>query len=582
MADALKAEGNKAFAAKDFTTAIDKFSQAIELDSSNHVLYSNRSGSYASLKQYEKALEDANKCTELKPDWSKGWSRKGAAAHGVGDLLGANDAYEEALKLDSANAQAKSGLESVKRAIDAEARADGADPTGGMGGMFNDPQMIQKLAANPKTSKYLADPAFMQKIQQLKNNPNDMGMLMGDPRMIEVMGVMLGIDLSAMQGGGAGGDGPAGRAFEAEEDVPMPDARPSSRPPPTETKKVPEPEPEPEPEDEEAAAKKKAKVAADEEKKLGTEQYKKRNFGEAIAHYTKAWETHKDITYLTNRSAAKFEKADYDGCIEDCKTAITEGREVLADFKLIAKAYGRIGSAYEKKGDLANAIENYQHSLTEHRTPDILAKLKAAEKAKIKSEKDAYLDPEKAEEARALGAEKWKAADWPGAVSAYEEMIKRSPDDPRGYSNRAAALIKLLAFPSAIEDCDKAIALDPTMVKAYLRKAQCLMGMKEYSRCLDVLDEARKKDIDGKSSREIDEAERKAMEAQYEGRANETEEETVSVAANSRNTRANHTTECTNPARPRNYEHSSRSSHAIHTAASQGRPSCSPGTYEES
>ena len=530
MSDALKAEGNKAFAAKDFSTAIDKFSQAIEVDPSNHVLYSNRSGSYASLKQYDKALEDANKITEIKPDWSKGWSRKGAAEHGVGNLLGANDAYEEALKLDTSNAQAKQGLESVKRAIDAEAKADGftgGDGSGGMGGMFSDPNMIQKLAANPKTSKYLADPQFMQKLQQLAKNPNDMSMMMSDPRLLEVMGVMLGIDLSAMGGTGAGADGAGPSAREAEEDVPMADARPTSRPPPTETKKAPEPESESEPEDEEAAAKKKAKEEAEAEKKLGTENYKKRKFDEAIEHYSKAWDLHKDITYLTNLSAAKFEKADYDGCIEACKTAVTEGREMFADFKIIAKAYGRMGSAYEKKGDLAKAIDNYQRSLTEHRTPDILAKCKAAEKNKLKAEKDAYIDPEKAEEARATGAEKFKAADWPGAVEAYTELTKRAPEDPRGYSNRAAALIKLLAFPSAIDDCDEAIRRDPKFIKAYLRKAQALFGMKEYNRCLDVCEEATQHDTGGKNAREIEEQQRKALEMQYEARSGETEEETT-------------------------------------------------------
>jgi len=43
--------------------------------------------------------------------------------HGTGDLLGAHDAYEEGLKLDPNNAQNKAGLTSVKRAIDAEAKA---------------------------------------------------------------------------------------------------------------------------------------------------------------------------------------------------------------------------------------------------------------------------------------------------------------------------------------------------------------------------------------------------------------------------------------------------------------------------
>jgi stress-induced-phosphoprotein 1 len=40
--------------------------------------------------------------------------------HGQGDLLGANDAYEEGLKLDANNAQLKSGLASVKKAMEAE------------------------------------------------------------------------------------------------------------------------------------------------------------------------------------------------------------------------------------------------------------------------------------------------------------------------------------------------------------------------------------------------------------------------------------------------------------------------------
>lgn len=64
----------------------EKFTQAIALEANNHVLYSNRSGAYASLKDFEKALEDAEKTTELKPDWAKGWGRKGSALHGAGDL----------------------------------------------------------------------------------------------------------------------------------------------------------------------------------------------------------------------------------------------------------------------------------------------------------------------------------------------------------------------------------------------------------------------------------------------------------------------------------------------------------------
>ena len=255
-------------------------------------------------------------------------------------VVGANDAYEEALKLDSSNAQAKSGLASVKRAIDAEASADGfgGGPGGGLGNMFNDPQMFQKLANNPKTASLLADPSFMAKLQRLKQNPNNIGEEMRDPRFLQVMSVLLGIDMSF---GGAGeglGDmgGPKGPQ-EPEEDMPMSDAPPPSAAKPAAPPKAHEPEPEPEPEDEEAIAKGKAKEEADAEKKTGTELYKKREFDAAIEHYGKAWDIHKDITYLTNMSAAQFEKGDYEAAIETCKKAIAEGREVLADFKVIAK-----------------------------------------------------------------------------------------------------------------------------------------------------------------------------------------------------------------------------------------------------
>ncbi|EPS41834.1 hypothetical protein H072_4217 [Dactylellina haptotyla CBS 200.50] len=517
MADALKAQGNAAFSAKDFPKAIDFFSQAIELDPTNHVLYSNRSGSFASLKQFEEALKDATKCTELKPDWSKGWSRKGAAAHGTGDLIGAIDAYEEALKLDANNAQAKQGLQSVNDAIRREQERDGqrGGPSGGPGGMgldslFGDPMLIPKLAANPKTRDLVQDPEVLAKLQRIKQNPTDIQSVIGDPQMMTILAAVLG--LPDREGG------PPGAA--EREDTPMYEA-----PPPRAKTPPPPKEPTPEPEDEEAKAKRDAKEAADKEKALGNDAYKKRNFDTAIEHYNKAWETHKDITYLNNLAAAKFEAGDYEGCIKECEKAVAEGREIYADFKLIAKALGRMGSAYQKLNDLPKAIEYYQRSLTEHRTPDILTKLRAAEKLKDKSEKEAYISPEKAEEARLEGNEKFKNADWPGAVEAYTQMIKRAPQDARGYTNRAAALQKLMSFPSSIDDCRKAIELDPGFMRAHIRLAQGYYGLKDYNKVLDALAAATAADKDMKHTREIEELSQKTMSTMYSAHENETEEQ---------------------------------------------------------
>jgi stress-induced-phosphoprotein 1 len=517
-ADELKALGNKAIADKNFDDAIDKFTQAIAIQPENHILYSNRSAAYASKKDWTNALNDADKTTQIKPDWAKGWGRKGAALHGKGDLVGANDAYEEGLKHDANNAQLKSGLASVQKAMEYEASSMAQDPGAGLGNMFSDPNLISKLASNPKTSSLLADPAFMAKLQQIQQNPNNAQALFDDPRMLQVLGVLMGVDLETREAPPSG---------DNVQEFPMPDAPPAA--PKPAPKKAPEPEPEPEEIDEEALEKKKAKEAADKEKALGTENYKKRNFDEAIAHYTKAWELYKDITYLNNLGAAYFEKGDYDKCIEACEKAVEEGREIYADFKLISKSYARIGSAYEKKGDLEQAITNYNRSLTEHRTPDVLAKLRAAEKNKVASAKQAYIDPAKAEEAREEGNKKFKENDFPGAVAAYSEMIKRAPEDPRGYSNRAAAFIKLFEFPSAVDDCNQAIKKDPKFIRAYIRKAQAYFGMRKYSECVDACTEALEVDAEhhnGANAREIEGQQQKAFSAMYSARDNETEEQT--------------------------------------------------------
>jgi stress-induced-phosphoprotein 1 len=57
--DELKSQGNKAFAAKEYDKAIELFSQALEKDANNFVLWSNRSAAKAGKRDWVAALEDA-------------------------------------------------------------------------------------------------------------------------------------------------------------------------------------------------------------------------------------------------------------------------------------------------------------------------------------------------------------------------------------------------------------------------------------------------------------------------------------------------------------------------------------------
>ena len=68
-----KEMGTKAFQAKDYNKAVEHFAQAIVETPEDHTLYSNKSASYFNLNQFEKALEEAERCISIKADWDKGY-----------------------------------------------------------------------------------------------------------------------------------------------------------------------------------------------------------------------------------------------------------------------------------------------------------------------------------------------------------------------------------------------------------------------------------------------------------------------------------------------------------------------------
>ena len=82
-AERIKAQGNTAFSAGKHEEAVALFSRCIELDATNHIYWSNRAAAQTGRKEYAAAARDAQRCTELKPGWAKGWSRLGAAHFGL-------------------------------------------------------------------------------------------------------------------------------------------------------------------------------------------------------------------------------------------------------------------------------------------------------------------------------------------------------------------------------------------------------------------------------------------------------------------------------------------------------------------
>uniref|UniRef100_A0AC34GIP7 Hsp70/Hsp90 organizing protein-like protein n=1 Tax=Panagrolaimus sp. ES5 TaxID=591445 RepID=A0AC34GIP7_9BILA len=133
--------------------------------------------------------------------------------------------------------------------------------------------------------------------------------------------------------------------------------------------------------------------SAVEQKNLGNEAYKKRDFETAHKHYDAAIAlSPKNCTFYTNKAAAYFEEGKYQECIDECKKAIDIGRETQADYKLIAKAMARIATAYIKLENLKDAMYWYEKSLAEHRDPDIVKKHKQLQKDMQEKERLSYID----------------------------------------------------------------------------------------------------------------------------------------------------------------------------------------------
>lgn len=232
--------------------------------------------------------------------------------------------------------------------------------------------------------------------------------------------------------------------------------------------------------------KKEDQNAAKKCKERGNELYKSKKFDDALAAYDEAIALDPtNMTFFNNKAAVYFTSKKYDECIEACDKAVEVGKANMAPFEDRAKAFTRCAKAHQKKGDLGKAIEKCKEALLENYDKATQRLMKNMELEKKKADVAAYLDDDKADEAKQSGNENFRNKNWGDAVKDYEEAVKRAPTNAAIRNNLAAALCKVMDFSGAKKHIEKAIDLDPKYVKAWARKGDIEVLMKENHKALE-------------------------------------------------------------------------------------------------
>jgi serine/threonine-protein phosphatase 5 len=140
-AEAAKAEGNEHFKSNIFAKALISYTEAIDLGEGDdaaedsldsldalepqqspnlQVYYANRAFCHIKMENYGSAIMDATKAIELKPDFGKGWYRRGTANHLLNKTKDALRDFTQVCKLAPQDRDAREKLKMCQKAIQEE------------------------------------------------------------------------------------------------------------------------------------------------------------------------------------------------------------------------------------------------------------------------------------------------------------------------------------------------------------------------------------------------------------------------------------------------------------------------------
>ena len=188
-AEKYKTLGNNQMANRDYLSAFESYSTAIEMAPSgaqSHVYYSNRAAALCYLERYEEAVEDSEKAIQMQPKYGKGYARLGLAKYFLEDFEASIEAYETAIEYDPENASSKAYLKKAKAKlakeeeqridVEVEARRLMKDPDMmhmarkmlQTGQSFSELELLEDPEMKKFARKAMADPVMLMAIKNIQ------------------------------------------------------------------------------------------------------------------------------------------------------------------------------------------------------------------------------------------------------------------------------------------------------------------------------------------------------------------------------------------------------------------------------
>ncbi|KAJ3351765.1 hypothetical protein HDU83_008667 [Entophlyctis luteolus] len=107
QSEELKRKGNSLFSEGNLEQALEAYKEAIKLDSSNSAAFSNASLTLLKLGKANEALDMAERCIMLRPEWVKGYYRKGNALLSLEKYSEAVFSFQTGLKISPDDSELK-------------------------------------------------------------------------------------------------------------------------------------------------------------------------------------------------------------------------------------------------------------------------------------------------------------------------------------------------------------------------------------------------------------------------------------------------------------------------------------------